>query len=218
MENNGNLADDFDKKMNFRGKSMGGRGSGNWNRFESKTLAEDCLSIDIRQLNRMGGLEPWKRYNLTWKNGSNIIIKTKQEAIELSYTISRKGQQCKDVHVDVPLSWSACNYGGKRPWFICPGNGCGKRVAKLYLGGDRFLCRCCYDLVYSSQRKEKGFRMLDRAQKICYRLGASNFDDLIFESRPKPKGMHWSTYNELVNEAHKLNYEAMQIISKILKL
>jgi hypothetical protein len=83
---------------------MGGSGSGNWYRFDSKTLVDDCLSIDVRQLSRWGYLKPWLRYPLKWNNGSNIIIETKPGAIELFYGISRNEQPREDVHIEVPLS------------------------------------------------------------------------------------------------------------------
>jgi hypothetical protein len=186
---------------------MGGSGSGNWYRFDSKTPAEYCMSIDVRQLNREGCLEPGQRFFWRWQNGSNIVIETKPDAIEFSYSISRNGQQKEDVHIRVPLSWTPCNYGNKRPWFLCPGKGCGRRVAKLYLAGNYFLCRHCHDLVYTSQREHKAFRLLNRAQGICRRLSAKNCEDLDLAS--KPKGMHWSTYEMLVDEAQSLELESL---------
>jgi hypothetical protein len=187
---------------------MGGSGSGNWYRFDSKTLAEHCCSIDVRQLSRWGSLKPWLRYPLEWNNGSNIVIETRPGAIELFYGISRNGQPREDVHIEVPLSWTSCNYGGKRPWFVCPGKGCGRRVAKLYLAGKYFLCRHCHDLAYLSQRQGKEFRLIDKAQKIYRRLGVKSHNDLYFE--PKPKGMHQTTYDRLRDEAEELEDEALQ--------
>ena len=31
------------------------------------------------------------------------------------------------------LVWTGCGSGGSRPWFVCPGNGCSRRAAILYL-------------------------------------------------------------------------------------
>jgi hypothetical protein len=62
---------------------MGGSGSGNWYRFDSKTIVEHCLFVDVRQLSRSGCLEPGQRYYWKWQNGCNIVIETKPEAIEL---------------------------------------------------------------------------------------------------------------------------------------
>jgi hypothetical protein len=49
-------------------------------------------------------------------------------------------------------------FGGSRYWFICPGadedHGCAARARMLYLpaGADRFACRACHDLTYTSRR------------------------------------------------------------------
>ena len=187
---------------------MGGSGSGNWYRFDSKTLAENCLSIDVRQLSRKGCLEPGQRHSWKWSDGSNIVIETKPEAIELFYGISRNEQPREDVHIEVPLSWSSCNYGGKRPWFICPGKGCGRRVAKLYSMHGYFLCRHCHDLVYSSQREGKETRLMYKAQRIYRRLGVHDRDDPYSTSRPK--GMHHLTYDRLVEKAQELESESIR--------
>jgi hypothetical protein len=83
------------------------------------------------------------------------------------------GDEWEDVKETVPLAWTACNFGGERPWFFCPGAGCGRRVAILYGPGCYFLCRHCYDLTYLSQREDKKDRALRRAQKIRMRLGCA---------------------------------------------
>jgi hypothetical protein len=133
---------------------MGGSGSGGWYRFDSKTLTEHCISIDVRYLSRKGWLEPWQRYSWRWQDGNCITIETKPEAIELDYTISYDGESQK-INYEIPLTWTSCNYGEKRPWFICPGKGCGRRVAIVYSRHGYFLCRHCHDLAYLSQRKAK---------------------------------------------------------------
>ncbi len=55
----------------------------------------------------------------------------------------------------IDLEWTSCNYGGSRPWFICPGEGCGRRVAILYGPTLPPLCRQCRGLCYASQRPEQ---------------------------------------------------------------
>jgi hypothetical protein len=100
------------------------------------------------------------------------------------------------VEERVWLTWTPCHYGGRRPWFFCPGvvNGqvCGRRVAKLYGAGPYFLCRACYGLAYASQREDRWDRALSRAQEIRRRLGGQ--PELTHPFPPKPKGMHWQTY------------------------
>ena len=190
---------------------MGGSGSGNFYRFDSKTLTEHYISIDVRQLNRKGCLEPGQRYSWKWSDGNNIMIETKSNAIELDYTISYDGES-KKINYEIPLTWTSCNYGGKRPWFICPGKGCGRRVAKLFSRHGYFLCRHCHDLGYSSQRENKESRLLYEAQRIYRRLGVHDRDDLY--STPKPKGMHQATYDKLCELAKELDHESMLMVAR----
>jgi hypothetical protein len=96
---------------------------------------------------------------------------------------------------------------GERPWFICPGAGCGRRVAVLYGPGRYFLCRHCYDLGYQSQRDNRMYRALHKALSIRKRLGGS-----VNMTKPfpeKPKGMHWSTYERLWWEHHEADMEQL---------
>jgi hypothetical protein len=101
----------------------------------------------------------------------------------------------EDVKETVALSWTACNFGGERPWFICTGAGCGRRVAILYGPGRYFLCRHSYDLTYQSQRDNVMYRSLHRAQDIRERLGGSA--NMMEPFPEKPKGMHHDTYMRL---------------------
>jgi hypothetical protein len=117
------------------------------------------------------------------------------------------GGDWKDVKETVPLEWTACNFGGERPWFICPGAGCGRRVAVLYGPGRYFLCRHCYDLCYESQREDKTHRALRRAQKIRKRLeGSANMMEPFPE---RPKGMHLKTYMRMFREHHEAEMEQL---------
>jgi hypothetical protein len=205
------LTNDFDKKRKVS-DYMGGSGSGNWYRSDSKTLVEHCLCIDVLRLNREGYLKLGLRYTWQWQKGTNIVIETKPDGIDLLYGISRNGQPREDIHIEVPLSWSSCNYGKKRPWFICPSKGCGRRVAKLYLEGKYFLCRNCHDLAYASQRERKEFRLLNKANKIYQRLGIKDRDDIYIKS--KPKGMHQATYDLLCDKALDIECKGMQEVMK----
>ena len=58
----------------------------------------------------------------------------------LNYRAKENGER-RDFDYLVFLSWTLCQYGGARPWFLCPS--CRRRVAILY-GGAVFACRHCY--------------------------------------------------------------------------
>jgi len=114
----------------------------------------------------------------------------------------------------VGLEWTPCNFGGERPWFVCPGVRCGRRVAILYGPGKYFLCRHCYDLRYESQREDKKDRALRRAQKITQRLGGSaNMTEPFPE---KPKGMHHDTYMRLCWKHHEAEMEYLAGMRELL--
>src|SRR5215212_9305493 len=138
---------------------MGGLGSGNYYRYGKKDTAEGCRSLDVRCWQREGFLEPGRFFRWAWyrdgREVSSIGVAVLHDAVQLSYSVGPEDRK-EDVRCTVPLSWTACNFGGKRPWFVCPGvvNGryCGRRVAKLHLKHRYFLCRHCQDLTYESRQ------------------------------------------------------------------
>jgi hypothetical protein len=187
-----------------------GVGSGNWYRFDKKTTTNECLSIDVCYLHREGLLKLGRGFSLRWSRGGRetgsirgaMIGDDKPERVILTYRHrSGLGEEWEDVREPVSLAWTACNFGGERPWFVCPGAGCGRRVALLYGPGRYFLCRHCYDLVYESQGENGVYRALRKAQAIRERLGGSPNMTKPFPKRPK--GMHRQTYERLWWEHHE---------------
>jgi hypothetical protein len=195
---------------------VGGVGSGNWYRFNKKTTTGEWHSIDVRYLHREGLLAAGRWFTLRWSRGERetgsiqgaVIGEEKPEQVILTYRHRRgSGGEWENIREPVPLAWTACNFGGERPWFICPAAGCGRRVAVLYGPGRYFLCRHCYELVYQSQRDNAMYRALHRAQKIRERLGGSA--NMMEPFPEKPKGMHWSTYERLWWEHHEAEMEQL---------
>ena len=96
----------------------------------------------------------------------------------------------------VPIVWTPCAFGGRRPWFRCEvysnGRYCGRRVALLYSAGGGFACRHCRELVYDCQNETPYLRSIRRVRKIRMRLGAGFSFAEPFPD--KPPGMHWQTY------------------------
>jgi hypothetical protein len=200
---------------------MGGEGSGNWYRFDKKTTTGECQSVDVRYLHRNGHLKSGHHFSLRWSRAGRetgsirgvVSGDGRPDQVTLLYRHRRgPGGEWEDVQEPVRLSWTACNFGGERPWFICPGAGCNRRVAILYGPGRYFLCRHCYDLVYESQRENGMSRALRRAQAIRERLGGSaNMTEPFPE---KPKGMHSSTYEWLWWEHYEAEMEQLAGMSE----
>ena len=111
---------------------MGGEGSGNWYRFDKKSTTDECQSVDLRYLHREGLLKPLCWFTLRWSRAGRetgsirgaVQGSEKPERLLLLYRHrSGLGEEWEDVHERVSLDWSACNFGGERPWFVCPGVG-----------------------------------------------------------------------------------------------
>jgi hypothetical protein len=206
-----NLPYDFGKKLEAI-SIVGGVGSGSWYRLNKKSTTNECQSIDVRYLHRNGLLKPGHYFSLRWSRAGrqtgSIRGVAYRDQVTLLYRHRRgPGHEWEDIKEKVPLSWTACNFGGERPWFICPGADCGRRVAVLYRPGKYFLCRHCYDLSYQSQRDNKMNRALHKAQDVRRRLGGSA--NMVEPFPEKPKGMHWRTYERLLWKHHEAEMEQL---------
>jgi hypothetical protein len=163
---------------------------------------ESCKALDVWQWHRDDCLPPALRFSWKWTRGDmpsgDIPIRT--DAIWLTYRVRRFGaSEWKDIQQRVHLTWTKCHLGGRRPWLQCPissnGKYCGRRVAKLHLAHELFACRRCSGLAYESQQESDPNPVFNKAQKIRIRLGGCGNITLPFP--PKPKGMHWKTYDRL---------------------
>ena len=181
---------------------MGGMNSGRRDQGGKKTT-EDCRSLDVRQFQRDGLLDNGKSFGWNWtRNGekmASIQIRAEIGRLILEYRHQHGEGEWKSVNYPVKIGWTPCNYGGLRAWFNCPANGCGRRVAKIFLGSAGiFACRHCYQLAYDSQRESADDRATRQAGKIRDRLGWE--PGILNGHGITPKGMHWPTYQRLVFE------------------
>ena len=180
---------------------MGGITSGGRYHYNTKSTTNEYRSIDIRRFHRDGLLRPGQSFVWNWSINnivnSSIKMSVEENEVTLTYQHQSSNNVFLDKHYTVKLNWTSCNYGNKRPWFICPAKGCGRRIAILY-GGSVFACRQCYRLAYPSQREDLYGRAARKANiirnKLGWELGILNGKD------SKPKGMHWSTYEKLTSE------------------
>jgi hypothetical protein len=179
---------------------MGGMGSGR--RYQSgKRTTDDYRKLDVRRLHRDGLLTPGQSFGWNWsRHGetvASIQIRTEADRVILGYRSRSHCGEWQQMEYPVYLEWSGCTLGGRRAWFLCPGRGCGRRVAILY-GGSVFACRHCHKLAYECQREPSDHRAIRRADTIRARLGWH--PGIAFPIGDKPKGMHWRTYLRLMNQ------------------
>lgn len=193
---------------------MGGYGSG---RPCHKLKAEECRSLDVNRLHREGCLQPGKMGNWVWSRDGDEIARigywAEEGRLTLNYRVRVYGGDWESIEQATRITYTACNYGRERPYFICPGmvNGraCGRRVGKLFAGGRYFLCRHCYNVAYTSQSEPRYDRMLRRANKLRMALGGE--PGTAHWIAPKPKGMWQRTYERKCNEIEWCEDQANQL-------
>ena len=145
----------------------------------------------MREWKRRGLLRPGQMFPESWNRAGvpcgSISVRAETDAVVLIFRSQHPGEtEWKSTEQRVPILWTACHLGGRRPWFRCPvysnGQYCGRRVAVLYGAGDLFACRHCYGLGYASQQESSRSRFIGespqsrfirRSRRIRMRLGGS---------------------------------------------
>ena len=181
---------------------MGGYGSGRRWHFSAKDTTSDYRTLDIRRWKRDKLLTPGQAFGWQWSRHGEVVasirVRTEKNLVRLMYRHRSQGKKWHDENYPVYLNWTPCHLGGKRPWFLCPAQGCDRRVAILY-GGAIFACRHCYQLAYESQREAAYDRAARKADKIREKLDWPG-GILNGSGWGKPKGMHWKTFHRLSAE------------------
>lgn len=186
----------------------------------SPPTVSESRTLEVSTLHDEGLLEPDGSGVLRWRLNGDPVGAMRWEradqdgrdghrAVVLSYATKSSPNSDPVVHEEtVSIATTPCNFGGERPWFLCPGPGCNERVGKLHCppGGEHFRCRHCHDLAYESSRAsgnpQKSARL--RYERIHRKLDPdaeshhpSRNGTIIVT---KPKGMHWDTYWDLHDE------------------
>lgn len=120
----------------------------------------------------------------------------------------------KNVHtVAIP-----CNYGGNRLYYVCPR--CKGLHRFLYPVNRHYLCRDCAELNYWTQQNRDAALIEHHIYRLHDLLKC--YDDLtakeLAEYIPdKPPGMHWKTYNRLVDklETAQEEYRSWLLLGEI---
>ena len=209
---------------------MGGFGSGR-EEYATTPTVEECRHLDVDRIKEFTE-RPGSRGSVYWGGqedpDASITIEaegereldgeTRTARLRLIYTITDgRTDESEDVEYAAPLEYTECNFGGYRPWFRCPGEGCGRRVRKLYLplyarGARYYLCRECYDLGYRSsrtsgndveraeQRYRKAFAKADAENRRPHPNNLPAFPE-------RPKGMHQDTFEDLADDVQAARRE-----------
>jgi hypothetical protein len=176
---------------------MGGHGSGRHYRWDTKTVLEECRSIDVRDWKRRRMLREGTGFSWAWWRDNvktaNIQVFILSSSVRLVCRYRKNGGEWRDVDEIISLVTTPCHFGGERIWFRCPS--CSKRAAKLYSASAYFRCQRCCRAPYASQQETDLDRANRKARKLRRKLNDDGgIGDPIWK---KPKGMHWRTFERL---------------------
>ena len=198
---------------------MGGPGSGRRFYYGAAGTTSDYRRLDVRALQRRNLLTYGESRRWNWirdgKISGFIWVRPEPGRVILSYQHRHQDTDWKSKEYSVTLDWTPCHFGGLRAWFICPIQGCSRRVAILY-GGEIFACRHCYQLAYRCQRESDYDRAARRADTIRERLGWDL--GILNDSGTRPKGMRRETYRRLCSQHDAFVRSALSAIAIRLKL
>jgi len=179
---------------------------GGWNSGRSgwRRKVEGQYSVDIQWMKRKGYLYNGCEGTLTWssrgKEAGNISYRVASDSITLIYKCREHGGEWQSVEEKISLTHTRCNYGSRRVWMLCPA--CLRRCGKVYLVGNHPACRKCHKLAYASEGETQLDRLQRQACKALEELGSENYHDYW---APKPKGMHWKTYERHMKVINRYN-------------
>ena len=119
--------------------------------FGGRATCESYLSIDVREWRRQGLLRAGKLFDCTWaRNGEqsgSIGVRGEADAVVLAFrSRGPQSREWESVEQRVPLVWTRCHLGGKRPWFICVGLRGGPRCGRRVVIGVSFGSSCRFRL------------------------------------------------------------------------
>lgn len=183
---------------------MGGCGSG---RHARRRTVEEPLGLPVSWMYHRGAIRPGWAGTVFWTSPEprahrlasiGVVVRSVRELIVID-RVTVQAHSSETLHYPVRVSWTCCHFGGERPWWICPGRECGRRVACLYLARSYLLCRHCYGLTYASRQASGTIqRPRQKIMKLRRRLGAPVAPPFGFELSDwgveRPRYMHWTTY------------------------
>jgi len=105
--------------------------------MSSRKLETELVSISCPELRRAGLFVEGKSKLLRWSDGTCVLV--------------RGGEYCLEFDgMQVPLSYTPANLGGRRPWMLCPE--CDTMRARLFLDEGAWQCRICAEVRYATPR------------------------------------------------------------------
>jgi hypothetical protein len=156
---------------------------------------EEVVGLDVALLARFECLSSCET-TWTW-DWDDRVPKFTIQVIGFDGFIQLRSEE-GEIRAEIPVEYTACHFGGERPWFRCPDADCGVRVRRVHCfpPHGRWGCRRCLQLTYASPCERETARAARRARKIKQQLGGSR--NLMEPLPPRLWGTHHKSYNDAV--------------------
>jgi len=179
-------------------------GRGEYHRQNAKISTASLLCVRLADFKKHKCFTSGRSYVWQWsRNGekiSSVGFTVADSFIRFEYVIKDNEDNPITVNKTIPLTLTPCNFGGHRKWFCCS---CGRKVATMFIHGQKIACRHCFNAVYTSQREDA----INRLQGKINKLEAKLKDDC-----DRPKGMHMQTFARIKNELMRANIKKYELI------
>ena len=194
-------------------------------RSRQRVRLEDGLKLNINKLIGRGGIQPGSKtraiVGLPQPYGEQSLSGVL--TADLSYPV--RGWMRLELGSEdhwLELVTEARHFGGRQWYFLCPRTG--RRASVLWKppGARSFASRQAWgrQVAYGSQFQSWPGRACSAARAIRYRLGGPDYADSSGELPPRPKGMHWRTYEREIARIETFenacNFYLLRCIARLL--
>ncbi len=145
----------------LRALIVGGYGSGPVSL--RRPTVEETRRLDSLEWYKKGLLfKPGRSWSMRWTNQNGDLTASIGCASTGGGVLVFYRSRGEDLSYKLPVELTPCNYGGSRPWFLCPATGCGRRSRFLHEAGRYYVCRTCAGLTYASRQASRNPSKLAR--------------------------------------------------------
>ncbi len=183
-------------------------------RPRKRVRLEAGLKLDLNALLRDGRVKRGQsgRWTISWSRGGESVAHGSLEVCRPLESPGWFALKVGSLDQRIKLHAAPRHFGGEQLYVVCPVTG--RRASVLWLppGAQRFASRLAWgrrQVAYGSQFEAPHDRALSAAQDIRFELGGATFIPLGDIAPPKPKGMHWRTYETKIKRLKR--YEAVCI-------
>lgn len=191
----------------------------------SKCLVEDCLSLDLAWLMRLGPIRDGQAGSgeVVWSYGTERVARIRfrldfrrsdKARLILNYALAQSDGSYKPTTQIFALTSTEQHFGGRRWWMRCPVTGQRVRTLHLPMGSDRFVGRNAAGLAYRVERLSHFDRPFEKRFRAQRRLGGAQGLGAGLE---RPKGMWCRTYSRHLSRFAQLDAVCAEKIANLIE-